>query len=89
MKVFEITPSRRRWLHAKLDAVMEGMEERQDLHGGFSELVKPANSSIRGVKVEVDLSLTFTPLNEHGEKVPLAQFSLDEPSCCGKGPYVE
>lgn len=87
MKTFEITPARRRWLHLMLDRVMDRMQNRQDLHGGFSEIVKPVETSVRGVNVEVDLSLTFTPLNEHHEKVPAAAFGLDEPECCGKGPY--
>lgn len=90
MKVFEITPARRRWLHQKLEEAMNAMEERQDLHGGFSEIIKPVQTSVRGVVVEVDLSLQFIPLNEHHEKVPAAQFKLPEPGqCCGKGPYAD
>ena len=80
MRTFEMTPMRRRWLHAKLDQVMNEMEKTQDLHGGFSELIKPVETSVRGVKVEVDLSLLFTPLDEHGNKVPAALFRLEEPS---------
>lgn len=87
MKTFTISLNRRRWLHGQLDRVMDGMVERQDLHGGVSEIVKPVETSVRGVNVEVDLSLTFTPLNEHHEKVPAAAFGLDKPECCGKGPY--
>lgn len=90
MNTFEITPARRRWLHQRLEEALNAMEERQDLHGGFSEILVPAHTSVRGARIEVNLSLRLTPIDKQGNKIPAALFKLPEPSgCCGKGPYAD